>query len=134
MIQGECNCGAVSFEISAPLTDVYICHCSICRRSTGSAGIAVSVISKDKFKWTKGEENISTWSKPNHDWETSFCMTCGSPLPGENDKKRMYVPVSLLTTGTENLKVAHHIFVGSKANWEEIGDSGKQHIEHIVSK
>jgi len=31
-------------------------------------------------------------------------------------------------SGAERLKVAHHIYVGSKANWEEIGDSGKQHF------
>ncbi|TQV72736.1 GFA family protein [Exilibacterium tricleocarpae] len=128
-MRGECNCGAVSFEISATISDVYICHCSICRRSTGSAGIAVGIVSKDEFKWVTGKDNIGLWSKPGHDWQTSFCVTCGSPLPGKNDDKTIYVPVSLLTTGVSELKVAHHLFVGSKADWEEIGDTGKQHIE-----
>jgi hypothetical protein len=30
MALGECNCGAVAFEISAALADVFVCHCSIC--------------------------------------------------------------------------------------------------------
>jgi len=128
MITGECNCGVVSFEISIALTNVFVCHCSICRRSTGSAGIAVAIVNNDNLKWLTGNENITTWSKPDHEWQTSFCATCGSSLPGKNDESNMYVPVSLLNNGVEQLRVAHHIFVGSKANWEEIGDSGKQHI------
>ena len=131
MITGQCNCGAVSFSIDATMSDVYVCHCSLCRRSTGSAGIAVGVVAKETFRWLTGEEQIKTWRKPNHDWQTSFCRCCGSPLPGTNDDQRMYVPVSLLTTGTENLRVAHHMFVGSKAEWEEIGDDGQQHDGHI---
>jgi hypothetical protein len=41
----------------------------------------------------------------------------------------MFVPAGLLSEGHEELKVIHHIWVDSKANWDEIGDSGKQHSE-----
>lgn len=126
-IIGECNCGAVTFEVSASVEDVFICHCSICRRSTGGTGIAITIVKNENFKWLAGTVNINTWSKPNHDWQTSFCSNCGSSLPGKNDQNNLYVPVSLLNSGAERLSVAHHIFVGSKANWEVIGDSGKQH-------
>ena len=127
MAIGECNCGAVAFEITSKISDVFICHCSICRRSTGSNGIAVVVIRNSDFRWVRGEKRINTWHKPEHDWKTSFCQNCGSPLPGVNDESRMYVPVGLISEGDENLKVAHHIWVGSKATWDEIGDNGKQH-------
>jgi len=128
MITGECNCGAVSFEVTIPVENVYICHCSICRRSTGGAGIAVVIVSNENLSWLSGHENIHTWTKPKHDWQTSFCTVCGSPVPGKNDEHNMYIPVSLLNNADKLLKVAHHIFVGSKASWEVIGDSGKQHM------
>lgn len=67
MVRGECNCGVVAFEISAELSGVFVCHCSICRRFTGSNGIAVVVIGNDTFRWIRGEEQISTWKKPNAD-------------------------------------------------------------------
>ena len=51
----ECNCGAVAFEILSPLSDIYVCHCSICRRFTGGASIPVIVIPNDRFKWLKGQ-------------------------------------------------------------------------------
>ncbi len=129
MISGQCNCGSVRFEISTEPSGVYVCHCSICRRSTGSNGIAVVVVPNEDFRWTAGSENITQWSKPNSNWETWFCNTCGSRVPGHNDPARMFVPAGLLADTEGRLKVIHHIWVGSKAHWDEIGDQGKQHAQ-----
>ncbi|MFZ8990698.1 MAG: hypothetical protein ACO2ZJ_10200 [Pseudohongiellaceae bacterium] len=41
----------------------------------------------------------------------------------------MFVPAGLILEGGETLGVAHHIWVDSRASWDEIGDSGKQHSE-----
>jgi hypothetical protein len=127
MARGECNCGAVAFEIDAELSDVFVCHCSICRRATGSNGIAVVVIDNGAFRWLRGEDQIATWKKPDADWQTWFCSICGSPLPGANDESRMFVPAGLITEGGDALRVVHHVWVDSKAAWDEIGDSGRQH-------
>ncbi len=129
MVRGECNCGAVAFEIDADLSGVIVCHCSICRRSTGSNGIPVVVVDNDAFGWKRGKGQIATWEKPDADWQTWFCRTCGSPLPGRNDESRMFVPAGLISDGGEGLRVTHHIWVDSKADWDEIGDSGKKHRE-----
>jgi len=129
MARGNCNCGAVAFEISAELSDVYICHCSICRRHTGGNGIAVVVVANEAFKWLEGNDQITSWSKPHADWHAYFCRVCGSTLPGPNDEARMFVPAGLISDGGDALQVAHHIWVGSKAGWDEIGDNGKQHKE-----
>jgi hypothetical protein len=127
MVTGECNCGTVAFDVTSENLDVFVCHCSICRRSTGNNGIAVVVIGNASFRWIRGEESVKTWHMPGHEWQTSFCQQCGSPLPGVNDESRMYVPAGLITEGEEQLKVAHHIWVDSKAGWDEICDNGKQH-------
>lgn len=129
MARGECNCGSVAFEIDAKLTDVYVCHCSICRRSSGANGIAVVVVGNDRFRWTRGEELVTHWHKPGTEWEKWFCRICGSPVPGRNDDTRMFVPAALIAEGGESLRVAHHIWVDSKAVWDEIGDAGRQHRE-----
>lgn len=129
MAHGECNCGAVAFELTADLSGVFVCHCSLCRRFTGSNGIAVVVVENDAFRWIRGEEHIATWKKPDADWQARFCRICGSSLPGVNDESRMFVPAGLITEGDEGLRVIHHIWVGSKADWDEIGDLGRQHLE-----
>lgn len=129
---GQCNCGAVAFAIDADLEDVYVCHCSICRRFSGANGAAVVVVDNSAFRWLRGEDQIAQWKKPGADWMASFCRTCGSALPGPNDGTRTFVPAGLISEGGEKMKVAHHIFVGSKAVWDEIGDAGKQHGEAFM--
>jgi hypothetical protein len=54
-------------------------------------------------------------------------------MPGENDPLRMFAPAGCLTEGAETLRVTHHIWVGSKAPCDVIGDSGRQHLEGLRS-
>ena len=131
MINASCNCGTVSFSIHQEVSDIYVCHCSICRRGTGCQGITVVVVENDVFEWRSGEEQVKTWHKPNHDWLISFCQTCGSPVPGKNDDNTTYIPAGLLVDSADQLKVAHHIWVDSKAPWDHIGDEGQQHLNAI---
>lgn len=128
----QCNCGAVAFEIRTPPSAVYMCHCSICRRFTGGAGMPVIIVGNDSFSWLKGRENVRVWKKPDADWEANFCAICGSSLPGRNDPARMFVPAGILPADTDGLDVRHHIFVGSRACWDVIGDTGRQHDGHII--
>lgn len=131
MGQGQCSCGAVRFEFDEPASGVYMCHCSLCRRSTGTNGIAVLIVANERFRWVRGDDAIAAWTKPGTQWETFFCRTCGSRVPGRNDPARMFVPAGLLEDSGDDLKVIHHIFVGSKAPWDVIGDDGAQHAERI---
>jgi hypothetical protein len=43
----------------------------------------------------------------------------------------MFVPAGLLPGHGQNLRVIHHIWVGSSAEWDEISDEGKQHPEEF---
>ena len=127
MVTGACNCGDVTFEIDAPVSDVIICHCSICRRATGTNGIAVVLVNNDDFRWTQGESLVTNWKKPDADWHIGFCPRCGSPLPASSSETTVFVPAGLLSEETGGLSVTHHIFVDSRASWDEIGDAGRQH-------
>ncbi|SMF48754.1 Uncharacterized conserved protein [Alteromonadaceae bacterium Bs31] len=129
---GECNCGEVSYKVEGELSDVFVCHCSICRKSTGSGGIAVTLVKGSAFEWLSGKDYIVKWSKPDHDWHTFFCQICGSILPGGNDETQIYIPVGTLSSGHENLEVAHHLYTNSKANWEVISDCGKRDLSLFI--
>ena len=39
MATGKCLCGAVGFEAQGVQTEIHVCHCSMCRRWNGGAGI-----------------------------------------------------------------------------------------------
>lgn len=129
MAQGQCNCGAVAFETTGAMHDVFVCHCSICRRYTGANGIAVLLVQNADFHWLRGEDQITVWDKPDAAWQAHFCRSCGSAVPGHNTSGTTYIPAGSITLGGQDLRVTHHMFVDSRAPWDEIGDAGQQHPE-----
>ncbi|WP_299773302.1 GFA family protein [uncultured Pseudoteredinibacter sp.] len=126
-MKGECNCGAIRYHLKKSPSDVYMCHCSICCKSTGSGGIAVVIVENEHFQWLSGQDVLRHWRKPDHDWHSYFCSVCGSAMPGENDDDRMYIPVGTLSDGVDSLRLSHHLFVDSKAAWEPLSESAIQH-------
>jgi hypothetical protein len=130
-VPGACNCGGVTFEVHGDMAGIFVCHCSICRRATGSNGIAVLIVANEDFCWTRGEELVRSWRKPGHDWESWFCTECGARVPGSNDPERMFIPAGSLGEAADSFRVQHHIWVDSRAAWDEIGDSGVQHSQEM---
>ena len=127
--RGHCNCGSISFELKTDLDGIIICHCSICRRATGGNGIAVAVVDTTAFEWRSGKDLITSWKKPDADWQIWFCRNCGSPVPGINDESRMFIPAGLLDDIDDSLSVTDHIWVDSKASWDKIADNGRCHVK-----
>jgi hypothetical protein len=54
------------------------CHCSLCRRSTGSAFEALAGIEHAKLRITKGEDRVLIVAAPS--WHDERCQQCGSLL------------------------------------------------------
>ena len=63
--------------------------------------------------------------EPESGFKSHFCSRCGSPLPNLTAAdSAWWVPVGLLEE-TEELQVAAHLFVGSRAAWDVIAGSGE---------
>ena len=72
---GQCLCGAITFTAEGVATGMHSCHCSTCRRWSGSSVLAASV---DSIEFG-GTEQISVYA--SSDWaERGFCSKCGSNL------------------------------------------------------
>jgi hypothetical protein len=122
MIRGSCLCGNVRFEYGRAVTQVGMCHCSLCRKVSGCASNAVIVVPETDFRWLAGEDLGQRYTKPSG-WQTLFCRTCGSPLPQKLRGAAAYwVPAGLLDDDP-GVRIGGHIFVGSRAPWDEISGS-----------
>lgn len=129
MHKGSCLCGAVEYEITGPLGPVVSCHCSRCRKASGSAFNAMSPVAAADFRITKGQESLRDY-RNDAGVHRLFCGTCGSPIIGKRDSMPDSVRVRIGTLDTPvNGKISAHIFVGSKAEWYEILDDMPQHDE-----
>lgn len=122
---GYCLCEKVSFEISGELPDLYQCHCSACRRVTGSSNNSGLLVGPEQFCWLRGEQSVSLYIKDTG-YHSSFCSHCGSAMPNPlRDGSGYWVPAGALPEG--QLEVGAHLFVSDKADWDYIGDKAPQY-------
>jgi hypothetical protein len=129
MHKGSCLCGAVEYEISGALGPIVFCHCSRCRKASGSAFNAISPVAAANFHIVKGQESLRGY-RNNAGVYRMFCGTCGSQLFGKRESAPETVRVRIGTLDTPvDAKVSAHIFVGSKAEWDEIHDDVPQYEE-----
>lgn len=129
-LRGGCMCGAVTYEVADLFLYAVNCHCSKCRRTTGSAFKPIAGVTPENFTVTKGSDALFRHGDPDgiHD---KHCRTCGSLVYSwiaENGTVKVHVPMGTLID-PPSMKPSLHIFVGSKAPWYEILDELPQFSE-----
>jgi len=129
-LAGKCLCGAVRYAVTDEFVYAANCHCSNCRRTTGSAFKPFAGIERDKLALTEGEQNLLIFGDQSaHD---AHCGLCGSLLYSlVRDGAFFHVAMGTLVDDP-SIRPAAHIFVGSKAGWFTITDDLPQYEEHIV--
>jgi len=120
MITGRCLCGNIRYEIAGRLGPIVYCHCSMCRRATGSAFATSASVRTSEFGVVAGSELISEYeSSPSN--VRAFCSRCGSPL-----YCKFFGLVHIRLGGLDDDpggRPVAHVWAHSKAPWHEITDS-----------
>jgi hypothetical protein len=87
ILKGGCLCGKIKYEIkiNIPIEEIKsnYCHCTMCRKSSGSGIATFITLQKDKVKF-KGSNNLIKY-KSSENCTRSFCSNCGSQLIWENN-------------------------------------------------
>jgi len=132
--KGACLCGVVRFTISGGIRNIVYCHCSECRKAQGSAFATNGIVAAEKFVLDCGEEMLSGYqSTPGQ--TKYFCKNCGSPIVSKHVARPDQVRVRLGTIESEiTERPGAHIFVTSKANWEDICGDLPQHDEYETGR
>ena len=124
-MHGGCLCGAVRYAVQDSFEYSLNCHCSQCRRSTGSAFKPLAGIARAKLAIVQGGDQLMTYGED--DTHDAHCRICGSLLFSVV-REGTYVHVPMGTLEDEpSIKPSMHIFVGSKAAWFQITDDLPQH-------
>jgi hypothetical protein len=124
-LTGHCMCGAVAFEISAPLQGAVYCHCRRCQRRTGSAFAVSGVTQPGSFAIVQGEDAVRTYLPADGGWLKGFCGTCGGHLFAAHPEDREQVVVRLGALDQDpGVRPGAHQFVDYAAPWEPIPEDG----------
>ncbi len=123
-LTGGCGCGAVRFEIDAPLVAAAYCHCTRCQRRTGTAMQASARVEPGSFRLVAGEGLVRGWFAGDG-LEKVFCVECGSALCARSPEDGA---VSIVRLGAldedPGIRPSAHQFVAYAAPWEPIPDDG----------
>lgn len=120
MYTGKCLCGKVSIEIAGAISDIIHCHCSLCRKNSGTAYATNGFINTGDFTITSGAENLTQYAfKPGR--VRHFCTACGSPVFSANaqDPTRIRIRLGIIDSEIIERPISHN-FVSSKGNWEDL--------------
>src|SRR5262245_29607808 len=122
VIAGGCLCGGVRYEVRGSFLRASYCHCSRCRRHSGSAFGAQGRVRREDFRVTQGLDLVRSY-RPDGGAVKAFCGVCGSSLFGGAWPEGPEVSIRLGTVdGDPGIRPQFHTFVGSKATWFEILD------------
>ena len=117
-IKGGCLCGRVQYQVRGPFDAFHICHCSQCRRSTGSAHASNIFTSKDKITWLKGEDLVKRFDSDQPGViSKSFCSHCGSLVPYVSASSgKLIIPAGSLSEDP-SIRPQDNIFWEDRADW-----------------
>jgi hypothetical protein len=123
---GGCLCGGVRYSITGPLNPVLACHCSMCAKTTGNyAAMTACELADLRMR----SEDTLRWYASSPSVDRGFCSRCGGNVFWkQKDSTQLYITAGSLDKPT-GVRVAEHIFVGSKSDFYDIADGSPQKVE-----
>lgn len=121
LLRGSCLCGAVAFTVANEFLYAGFCHCSRCRRRSGSAFSSFGGIELEKLQVVDGHEHLRI-ANERPGGHACFCGVCLSPLFLVLRGGRFaHVQYGVLEQCPSKMP-DHHCQVAFKAPWFEISD------------
>ena len=123
-LTGACGGGAVRFEVTAPFVSASYCHCTRCRRRTGTAASANARAEPGSVRVTAGAGELRSWA-PEGGFEKLFCGRCGSGLFSRAPEAEEIAGVRLgALDGDPGIRPQWHQYVAYAASWQPLPDDG----------
>jgi hypothetical protein len=117
-VTGSCLCNKARYEIIGNMGVFQYCHCSRCRKVTGSAHASNLFVAPGDFKWLSGEDWVGRYDPADSKYfATCFCKNCGSTLPWLSKSGRVVIIPAGTLDGDPEIKPSQNIYCGSGADW-----------------
>jgi hypothetical protein len=122
-LKGGCLCGAVKYEATGEPKRFYHCHCSRCRKVSGTGHASNLFLQPGQLQWLQGHEHVRAFKVPEAKrFSNQFCEICGSRLPrATQETDTVMVPAGSLDDEAP-IGPQARIFSGSRAHWSCSGD------------
>jgi hypothetical protein len=117
-VSGSCLCGSISYTTTGQSNKFWHCHCSRCRKATGTGHASNILMKPESFEWTTGEDLLKRFKVPDAKFfYTVFCSVCGSPMPGvAPDSSFALIPAGSID-GDPGISPNGRIYQDSRVAW-----------------
>lgn len=116
-------CGGVAFEMTGTPSRVTHCHCSRCRKVRGTANATNLFVPLAGVRFVRGEDLLTSYKVPEAKFFShTFCRVCGSSMPRLDSGRQIAVIPMGSFDDDPGVRPQSHIFVDSKATWDDILD------------
>ena len=123
---GSCLCKAVTYSVEGELTPMLACHCSQCAKTSGNYATMTSC---PDAALTVADTGTLAWYQSSAEVRRGFCSQCGGNLFWkQSGTDKVYITAGALDPPT-GLRIAEHIYVGSKSDYYDIADGLPQKTE-----
>jgi len=120
-MEGSCLCGETGFAVSGTPELSLICHCTHCRKQTGSAFSLLYAFPREQVRITGNPKSYRDTGDSGKSVDRLFCATCGSSIAAD----AAAVPHLLFVHGgalPADIDIApeRQIFCASAFDWAEL--------------
>lgn len=116
LLHGSCLCGANHFTLRGPMGEVWACHCTQCRKTSGHFSASFDAIEMD-LHWQR--KDLAEYTSAGGGVR-GFCPTCGSGLYFRKGAE-FNVEAGCIDSPTGG-QLVRHIFVANKGDYYPITD------------
>jgi len=124
-IEGACLCGDIRFKIRVDaIKYIYYCHCSMCRKVSGSLVVPWITIPCDAFELQEGNQ-LKIYNSSSL-FKRGFCSRCGSQILFSQIYNPDHYEITLgsidsnYLLGSSLLAPRNHIWMESTPNWMQL--------------
>jgi hypothetical protein len=128
MLNGGCFCGQIRYEAAGGPFHETVCHCSICRRTTGAPFVAWFSVRRSGFRLVRGAPmRFRSTAKGTR----TFCPQCGTQLTFEHDDFADEIDVTTCSLDDPAvLPPKDHTRTSSRLAWIKLADGLPEYREH----
>ncbi|KAF6801014.1 hypothetical protein CSOJ01_12063 [Colletotrichum sojae] len=120
-ITGQCLCGDIKYTIAGKPLAAALCHCSDCRRISGSAFGYNWVVPTNIFSFTGEPKSYTTTANSGNPATSHFCGNCGVTLwrEGKASPGLLYLKAGALDDRQEQVsnQPAVELFTSRRLDW-----------------
>jgi len=122
--RGSCLCSSIKYEVTGDPQRFYHCHCTRCRKATGTGHASNLLIRTDGIRWLQGETLMTLYKVPDAErFANSFCKICGARVPRYiRELGSVMIPAGSLDHDP-GISPQARIFWNSRVTWSCSGDS-----------